>query len=131
MKNKTIQRIKNSKFGRLLCRIVGEDAGQVMMEYVLVAMLIAAATVAAVAYFGRDTQGMFGTIGRAIWGDSKGAQQNINTGRQNTVNNNTAAQTEGGNYSSLSSGAGTSGLQGGGTGTGGSTGGSTGGGTGL
>ena len=51
MKNKTIQRIKNSKFGRLLCRIVGEDTGAVMMEYVLVAMLIAAATVAAVAYF--------------------------------------------------------------------------------
>jgi Flp pilus assembly pilin Flp len=126
MKNKTIQRIKKSRLGRLLCRIVGEDAGQVMMEYVLVAMLIAAATVAAVAYFGRDTQGMFGTLGRAIWGDSTGAQQNITQGKQNTVNNNTAAQTEGGNYSSLSSGARTSGLQGGGTGTGGSTGGGTG-----
>lgn len=112
MKNKTIQRIKNSKFGRFLCRIVGEDTGAVMMEYVLVAMLIAAATVAAVAYFGRDTQGMFGTLGRAIWGDSTGAQANITQGKQDTINNNTKAQQEGGNYSSLSSGAGTSGLGG-------------------
>ena len=61
MKNKTFQRIKKSRLGRLLCRIVGEDTGAVMMEYVLVAMLIAAATVAAVAYFGRDTQGMLFT----------------------------------------------------------------------
>ena len=113
MKNKTIQRIRNSKFGRLLCRIVGEDTGAIMMEYVLVAMLIAAATVAAVAYFGRDTQGMFGTLGRAIWGDSTGAQQNITQGKQDTVNNNIKAQQEGGNYSSLSSGAKTSGLGGG------------------
>ena len=117
MKNKTIQRIKKSRLGRLLCRIVGEDTGQVMMEYVLVAMLIAAATVAAVAYFGRDTQGMFGTLGRAIWGDSTGAQQNITLGKQDTVNNNTKAQQEGGNYSSLSSGAGTSGLDGGASGS--------------
>ena len=117
MKNKTIQRIKNSKFGRLLCRIVGEDTGAIMMEYVLVAMLIAAATVAAVAYFGRDTQGMFGTLGRAIWGDSTGAQQNITQGKQDTVNNNIKAQQEGGNYSSLSSGAGTSGLDGGASGS--------------
>ena len=125
MKNKTIQRIKSSKFGRFLCRIVGEDTGAVMMEYVLVAMLIAAATVAAVAYFGRDTQGMFGTLGRAIWGDSTGAQANITQGKQDTINNNTKAQQEGGNYSSLSSGAGTSGLGGssGGSSSGGSTGG--------
>jgi Flp pilus assembly pilin Flp len=113
MKNKTIQRIKKSRLGRLLCRIVGEDTGAVMMEYVLVAMLIAAATVAAVSYFGRDTQGMFGTLGRAIWGDSSGAQENRTQGMTDTVNNNTKAQQEGGNYSSLSSGAGTSGLGGG------------------
>ena len=123
MKNKTIQRIKNSKFGRLLCRIVGEDTGAIMMEYVLVAMLIAAATVAAATYFGRSAQGMFGAMSRAIWGDSAGALTNIDQGRKDAVSNDAAAQTEGGRYSTLEQGSKTAGQNtSGGTSTGGGAG---------
>ena len=103
MKKKTIQRIKNSKFGRLLCRIVGEDTGAVMMEYVLVAMLIAAATVAAVAYFGRDTQGMFGVLGRAIFGASDQAIEKREEGLKESKDNNDKARDEGSDFSTLKS----------------------------
>lgn len=47
------QRVMDSKFGKLLRRLVGEDAGAVMMEYVIVAVLVAAAAVVAIAYFGK------------------------------------------------------------------------------
>ena len=101
MKNKTIQRIKKSRLGRLLCRIVGEDTGAVMMEYVLVAMLIAAATVAAVAYFGRDTQGMFGVLGQAIYGKSKEANAMRANAATQSASDNASAQTQGAAFSSL------------------------------
>lgn len=47
--------------------------GAVMMEYVIVAVLIAAAAVAAVAVFGRSIVAMFDVSGRAAVGDSKNA----------------------------------------------------------
>ena len=47
------QKMMNSKFGKILRRLVGEEAGAVMMEYVIIAVLIAAACVVAIAYFGR------------------------------------------------------------------------------
>lgn len=46
-------KMMNSKFGKILRRLVGEEAGAVMMEYVILAVLIAAAAVVAIAYFGR------------------------------------------------------------------------------
>ena len=57
MKNSMINKMKNSKFGKFLRRVVGEDAGAVMMEYVILAVLIAAAAVVAIAYFGRTVVG--------------------------------------------------------------------------
>ena len=70
---KMVQRMKKSRLGKLLCRMFGEERGAVMMEYVIVAVLIAAAAVAAVSYFGKDIVNMFGVAGRAATGDSKGA----------------------------------------------------------
>lgn len=105
-----IKRIKSNKFGRILCRVIGEDTGAVMMEYVLVAMLIAAATVAAVSYFGRDTEGMFGVIGRAIWGASDKAIAMREKGVQDSEDANKAAQEEGGEYSTLQNGPTTRGI---------------------
>ena len=51
------QKMMNSKFGKILRRLVGEEAGAVMMEYVILAVLIAAAAVVAIAYFGRTIVG--------------------------------------------------------------------------
>ena len=57
MKNTMINKMKNSRFGKILRRVVGEEVGAVMMEYVILAVLIAAATVVAIAYFGRTVTG--------------------------------------------------------------------------
>lgn len=70
-----IKKIKNSKFGKFLRRVVGEDAGAVMMEYVILAVLIAAAAVVAIAYFGRNIASQANTASSAVAGDGKGASE--------------------------------------------------------
>ncbi len=49
---------------RVLCRVMGDRAGGVMMEYVILAVLIAAAVVVAVAMFGKTIVGMFDVAGK-------------------------------------------------------------------
>lgn len=41
-----LKRAKSTLFGRLLCRLVGEQTGAVMMEYVVIAVVVVAAAVA-------------------------------------------------------------------------------------
>lgn len=82
LKNWNIRRAKEHLLGRILCRIAGDEKGAVMMEYVIVAVLIAAACVTAVAMFGRTIVGMFSTAAKGATGDSKGAkttQTNVRT----------------------------------------------------
>lgn len=71
---KMIQRVKNTRVGRLVCRLFGEEKGAVMMEYVIVAVLIAAAAVAAVIYFGKNITGMFATATEATVGNNTAAE---------------------------------------------------------
>jgi len=49
---------------KMLCRLMGDRAGGVMMEYVILAVLIAAAVVVAVAMFGKTLVGMFDVAGK-------------------------------------------------------------------
>lgn len=95
MKNTMINKMKNSAFGKILRRIVGEETGAVMMEYVIVAVLIAAAAVVAIAYFGKTIVGQANTATIAMEGDGHAAQQNVDKvrnvgkqGRQEAVQNN-------------------------------------------
>jgi len=53
-----------SRVKRVLCRLMGDRAGGVMMEYVILAVLIAAAVVVAVAMFGKTIVGMFDVAGK-------------------------------------------------------------------
>ena len=59
LKKMSIARAKKHLLGKVLCRLFGDEKGAVMMEYVIVAVLIAAACVVAVAMFGRTIVGMF------------------------------------------------------------------------
>lgn len=63
-----IERAKKSFVGRIVCRIMGEEKGAVMMEYVIVAVLIAAAVAVGAWFFGKDILNMFGVGGRAATG---------------------------------------------------------------
>ena len=69
----------NSRFGRLLKRTLGDKTGGVMMEYVILAVLIAAAVVVAVAMFGKTIVGMFDVAGKGATGDHSGAKKALTT----------------------------------------------------
>ncbi len=72
--NWNVTRAKKHLLGRMLCRMAGDQKGAVMMEYVIVAVLIAAACVTAVAMFGRTIVGMFSVAAKGATGDSKDAK---------------------------------------------------------
>lgn len=54
MKTPRFRRAKNSLCGRIVCRLLGEEKGAVLMEYVLLALLIAAAAVAGLMVFSKS-----------------------------------------------------------------------------
>jgi len=91
MKNK----MKNTKFGKFIRRIAGEETGAVMMEYVIVAVLIAAACVVAIAYFGKTIVGQTNAAAQATHGNAHEAAATVENvrkvqqqGAQEAVDNN-------------------------------------------
>ena len=69
-----VERAKKSFLGRIVCRVMGEEKGAVMMEYVIVATLIAAAVAVAVWFFGADIANALGFAGKAAIGDNTGSE---------------------------------------------------------
>lgn len=65
------QKMMNSKFGKLLRRLVGEESGAVMMEYVIVAVLVAAAAVVGIIYFSRTMNEQGAAASAAMAGQTK------------------------------------------------------------
>lgn len=82
MKQKRLERMKHSRVGRFICRLMGETRGAVMMEYVIVAVLIAAACVVAVAMFGKTIVGMFDVAAKGASGDHSGAKEALDQTQQ-------------------------------------------------
>lgn len=68
-----VERAKEYRLGRWLCSLAGDENGAVMMEYVIIAVLIAAACVAAVAMFGGTITGMFDVAAKGATGNATGA----------------------------------------------------------
>lgn len=68
MKNST-KSAKRALLGRVLRRLLGEEKGAVMMEYIVVGLLIAAACVLAVAFFGSTVTTMFASLAQSMTGD--------------------------------------------------------------
>ena len=81
-----MKKIMDSKFGKALRRLVGEETGAVMMEYVILAVLIAAAAVVAIAYFGRTVTSEANVAATAMTGkgNAASAQQADVQGKQKT-----------------------------------------------
>ena len=59
MKSSRFSRAKNSLCGRILRRVLGEEKGAVAMEYIVIALLVAAAVVGLVMVFGGNLRNMF------------------------------------------------------------------------
>ena len=70
---------RKSFLGRVLCRLVGEEKGVTMMEYILLGLLIASAAVIAVSAFGQTITQMFASLGAAVTGDHATATTVQNT----------------------------------------------------
>jgi Flp pilus assembly pilin Flp len=80
-------RAKRWAAGRFLCRLLGDRAGGVMMEYVILAVLIAAACVVAVAMFGKTIVGMFDAAALGATGDHSGAKTAVDATRSEQAQN--------------------------------------------
>jgi Flp pilus assembly pilin Flp len=72
------------KTKKVLCRLAGDRTGGVMMEYVILAVLIAAAVVVAVAMFGRTIVGMFGVAAKGATTRHTEAESELQTVRGTT-----------------------------------------------
>ncbi|MBP5637970.1 MAG: hypothetical protein J6X55_00700 [Victivallales bacterium] len=64
--NLKLRRAKRTKVGRFLCRLLGDERGAVAMEYVVIALLVAAAVVGIVIVFGSRIASMFGGATKAL-----------------------------------------------------------------
>lgn len=86
---KKIRFAKNTKLGRFLCRLLGDQRGAVAMEYVVIALLVAAAVVGIVIVFGSRIANMFSQSTRALGTSESGMQQlatDVAESRDNDVN---------------------------------------------
>lgn len=70
-----------AKTKKMLCRLAGDRTGGVMMEYVILAVLIAAAVVVAVAMFGKTIVGMFDVAGKGATTRHTEAKSTLDTTR--------------------------------------------------
>lgn len=62
MKKNKISWAKKSLCGRILCRVLGEEKGAVAMEYIVIALLVAAAVVGLVMVFSGSLRNMLGAV---------------------------------------------------------------------
>ena len=79
-----MKRLQNSWFRKVVCKLLGDKTGGVMMEYVILAVLIAAAVVVAVAMFGKTLVGMFGVAATAATSRESDAQTKQTAVRKTT-----------------------------------------------
>ena len=66
--------LKNSKAGRIICRLLGEETGATMMEYVILAVMIAAAVTVAAIYFGSAAKDQINVATDAMVGNTTDAE---------------------------------------------------------
>jgi Flp pilus assembly pilin Flp len=91
MKKKRLGR--KTRAGRLMKRLLGDTAGGVLMEYVVLGLLIVAAVAAAVIMFGKSIKGGFETMTDITTGNTADAQKTIEQTRKTAVDDKKAAET--------------------------------------
>jgi len=68
MNRTRVNRMMKKWYGRLVCRILGEEKGAVAMEYIVIALLVAAAVVGLVMVFGGNLRNMLDKTNRTLGG---------------------------------------------------------------
>lgn len=79
-----VKAYRSSKFGRAVARLFGEETGAVMMEYVVVAVVIAAACALVMAIWGKAIFGQSKAATQAVVVNPHAAEQTIEQNRSNT-----------------------------------------------
>ena len=82
-----LKKVRNSFLGRVLCRLLGEEKGVAMLEYIILGLLIAAACVIGVSFFGHTATGMLGVLSAAMSGHIDKSDE-IQTGIQSNFDAN-------------------------------------------
>ena len=85
--------LKNSKVGRVICRLLGEETGATMMEYVILAVMIAAAVTAAAIYFGNHAKDQMNVAADAMGGNTLNAENRAENSRDRQEGHATDAHT--------------------------------------
>lgn len=90
-----IAKAKQTRFGRVLCRLLGDERGAVMMEYVMIAVLVAAAAVALFMVFGRSIRDKTNAMIETMDGDPDAAATKLETQRGERITDAGTAMTTG------------------------------------
>ena len=84
-----VKAYRNSKFGRAVARLFGEEVGQGMMEYVVIAVVIAAACALVMAIWGKSIFGQSEVAIKATDGRhdaARTAQEQVRTDNDAGIN---------------------------------------------
>lgn len=79
-KKMRLAKAKHTRFGRFLCRLMGDEAGQTLMEYVVLGVLVVSAVVAIVIAFSDGLQNRFTVMLQSIFGHTQEAANTTTTG---------------------------------------------------
>lgn len=66
MNRTRINRMMKKWYGKAICRLIGEEKGAVAMEYIVIALLVAAAVVGLVMVFGGNLRNMLSTTNKVL-----------------------------------------------------------------
>ena len=78
MKKAMFKKVANSFAGRMLRRLMGEEKGSVMIEYILVALLIVVVGVVVFTMLGGVLSGTGQAVAEAAIGDEEAAEKTMN-----------------------------------------------------
>ena len=81
MKRSMLMKARKSFLGRALRRLLGEEKGAVMMEYIVIGLLIAAVAVVAVGAFGGAITHVFGALTGYVVGESTAGDASLGKAR--------------------------------------------------
>ena len=86
------QWIRKTRLGRMMQRLMGDRAGGVLMEYVVLGLLVVAAVAVAVIGFGDTIKQAFYAMSRTTTGDPAAARTEVNTARSELTQNRAASE---------------------------------------
>ena len=76
---------KRTMLGRFICRLLGDEAGQTIMEYVVIGVMVVAAAVAIVMLFGQQIRASFDKMLKSLRGEPAAASEVQNVTSEDTA----------------------------------------------